>query len=132
MISIPHTEIEIETSRSGGPGGQHVNKTSSRVSLRWNVSQSSALSDEQKQICLARLKTRINMAGELVLHVDTFRSQVMNRQYAYKRLHELVNDALKPRKKRIKTRVSQAAQARRINAKKKRGQLKKMRQIDDG
>jgi ribosome-associated protein len=131
MLSIPNTEIEIETSRSGGPGGQHVNKTSSKVTLRWNLSKSSALSDEQKQICLLRLKTRINTAGELVLHVEAFRSQVMNRQRAYERLHELVNDALTPRKKRIKTHVSEGAKARRVEAKKRRGQLKKLRQISE-
>ncbi len=131
MLSIPHTEIEIETSRSGGPGGQHVNKTSSRVTLRWNVARSTALSDEQKQICFHRLKTRINVAGELVLHVETFRSQIMNRQRAYERLHELLNEALTPRKKRIKTKVSEGAKARRVEAKKRRGQIKKLRQISE-
>ncbi len=131
MLSIPHTEIEIETSRSGGPGGQHVNKTSSRVTLRWNVKKSVFLTQEQKEICLVRLKTRINIAGELVLHVDSFRSQLMNRQYAYKRLHELVHEALIPPKKRVKTKVSEGAKRRRVEAKKKRGLLKKLRQISD-
>lgn len=130
MIEIPNSEIDIETSKSGGPGGQHVNKTSSRVTLRWHLKQSTALSEDQKERCLLRLKNRINLEGELVLHVDTFRSQIMNREYAYERLHELVEQALVVLKKRVKTKASKASKARRLEAKKRRGQKKKRRRVD--
>lgn len=128
MVQIPKSEIDITTSRSGGPGGQHVNTTSSRVTLRWDVTHSQALSPEQKQLVRSKLKSRINLAGELILHVDTFRSQIMNRERAYERLQELINQALETPKKRFKTRISNSAKARRLEAKKRTGTVKKLRQ----
>lgn len=127
-ISIPESEIEISTSRSGGPGGQHVNKTNTRVTLHWNLLQTSILSEEQKQRCLAKLHARVNSEGEIVLHVDLLRSQIMNRELAFERLNEMVTQALIIPKKRFKTKPSKASKARRLDAKKKVGLQKKMRQ----
>lgn len=93
-VVIPESEIDISTSRSGGPGGQHVNKTNTRVTLRWNILKTAILDDAQKQRCLSKLRTRINLEGEIVLHVDMLRSQIMNRELAFERLHELVTQAL--------------------------------------
>ncbi len=126
-IQIPKSEIDIETSRSGGPGGQHVNTTSSRVTLRWHVANSTALTDEQKERCSHKLKNRINLKGELVIHIDTFRSQVMNREFGYERLEQLVEQALIVLKNRIKTKATRGSKARRLDAKQQHGSQKKLR-----
>ncbi|MEI6791296.1 MAG: alternative ribosome rescue aminoacyl-tRNA hydrolase ArfB [Myxococcaceae bacterium] len=126
-VVIPESEIDISTSRSGGPGGQHVNKTNTRVTLRWNILKTAILDDAQKQRCLSKLRTRINLEGEIVLHVDMLRSQIMNRELAFERLHELVTQALIIPKKRVKTKPSKASKVRRLEQKKKTGLQKKER-----
>lgn len=127
-ISIPESEIEISTSRSGGPGGQHVNKTNTRVTLHWNLLKTTILDDGQKQRCLAKLHARVNSEGEIVLHVDLLRSQIMNRELAFERLNEMVTQALIIPKKRIKTKPTKGSKTRRLDTKKKVGLQKKMRQ----
>ena len=78
-LLIPEDELHTSISRSGGPGGQHVNKTSSRVTLRWSVTESGVLSDAQRARLMKNLAARLTQAGELVLHADTERSQSRNR-----------------------------------------------------
>lgn len=124
---IPESEVEITTSRSGGPGGQHVNKTNTRVTLRWNLLKTPILDDTQKRLCMTKLHTRVNSEGEIVLHVDLLRSQIMNRELAYERLNELVTQALIVPKKRVKTKPSRAAKARRLEQKKRIGLRKQER-----
>lgn len=126
-FSIPGAELEIQTSRSGGPGGQHANTTASRVQLRWNVRESRALSEGRREMILTRLSNRIDQEGVLQVTVDTHRSQHRNRAEAVERLAGWVRDALRPRKKRKKTRRTRASNEKRLRKKKHRGRIKKLR-----
>ena len=126
-VVIPGEELWFVASRAGGPGGQHVNKTSSRVTLHWNLSETEVLTAAQKKRAVARLRGRINKDGVLQVHVDDSRSQKTNRQLARERLAELVQGAIKAPKKRIPTKVSKAAKQRRLDEKSKKGELKRLR-----
>lgn len=126
-LLIPATELREAASRSGGPGGQHVNKTSTRVSLRWNVRKSAAPSDAQRERIEARLSTRLTRGGDLVVHCDGTRSQSRNRELARERLAELVAGALARRKARRPTRPSKASRERRVEAKTRRASVKRTR-----
>ena len=81
-VIIPASEFEITTSRAGGPGGQHVNKADTRVSIRWNVKETSALNDLQKERVLKNLKTRLTKDGDLIVHSGASRSQQQNKKTA--------------------------------------------------
>jgi ribosome-associated protein len=126
-FSIPASELDFRASRSGGPGGQHANTTASRIQLRWNVLDSASLSSGRREAILSRLSNRIDQDGVLQVTVDTHRSQHRNREEAAERLAALVRDALRPRKKRKKTRRSRSANEKRLKDKKRRGRLKKLR-----
>jgi len=128
-ITIPGSELLVSTSRSSGPGGQHVNKTSSRVSLRWNVNTSGAINEAQRAKIMGRLKSRLVGEGELLIHVETERSQIRNRAIARERLLLLIKEALAPVKKRIATKPTAQAKKRRIESKIKRKELKNLRRI---
>lgn len=93
-IIIPEHELEITSSRSGGAGGQHVNRTSSKITVRWNVKTTSALTDEQKQRVLEKLASQLTAEGDLIIHSSTTRSQEQNRKMALVRLAQLVSKAL--------------------------------------
>lgn len=126
-FSIPASELEYQASRSGGPGGQHANTTSSRIQLRWNVRTSPSLSEGRRELILERLAGRIDQEGVLQVTVDTHRSQHRNRDEAADRLAGLIRDALRPRKTRKKTRRTRASNEKRIRKKKHRGRIKKLR-----
>jgi ribosome-associated protein len=126
-LAIPDHELTFTTSRSSGPGGQHVNKVSSRVTLRFNVVASPSLSDEQKQRLLTHLATRIDKAGVLRVASQTSRSQAMNRERAMERFVELLRDALTPQRRRKKTTVPPAAKRQRLEEKKRRSLVKDRR-----
>ncbi len=126
-FSIPAGELEFQASRSGGPGGQHANTTSSRIQLRWNVHSSPSLSEGRREAILDRLSSRIDQEGVLQVTVDTHRSQHRNRDEARDRMAELIRDALRPRKQRKKTHRTRASNEKRLQAKKRRGQKKKLR-----
>lgn len=126
-FSIPAAELEFQASRSGGPGGQHVNTTASRIQLRWNVRTSPSLSDGRRELLLDRLSGRIDQEGVLQVTVDAHRSQHRNREEAADRLAGLVREALRPRKKRKKTRRTRGSNEKRLREKKQRGQTKKLR-----
>lgn len=127
LISIPERELIFTASRSSGPGGQNVNKVSSRITLWFDVLSSPSLREEDKQLILQKLPTRINKTGRLWVSAQQTRSQADNRELARQRLAELLQQALiKPRSRR-KTRVPRRVQEQRIAEKKKRGQLKAKR-----
>ncbi len=126
-LTIPSTELEWRFSRAGGPGGQHVNRSETRVELRWNVSESTSLTDSQRAELLDRLASRIDADGSLRITSAESRSQRANRRYAAKRLQDLLIEALRPRRVRRKTKPSLAARERRLKAKRQRSDRKKDR-----
>lgn len=126
-IIIPVHELEITASRSSGAGGQHVNKTSSKITVRWNVKTTSALNDDQKQRVLEKLSSQITADGDLIIHSSVTRSQEQNRKMALVRLAQIVSKALYVPKKRMATRVSKGAQEARLEEKSHRGTIKKLR-----
>ncbi|MBI1729216.1 aminoacyl-tRNA hydrolase [Candidatus Acetothermia bacterium] len=127
QLEIPLAEISFRFSRSGGPGGQNVNRVESRVELVFDLANSPSLSDEQRQILMERLKTHLDQEGFLHIVSQTSRSQVKNREEAVTRFQALLQFALKPRKKRKPTRPSRASKERRLQEKKRRGEAKKSR-----
>ena len=124
---IPRDEIDVRASRAGGPGGQHVNKTSSRIELRWSPERSRALSLDERERVTARLASRLDGDGELRIVSSTTRSQLRNRVAAEERLATLVRQALIVPKKRKATTPSRAARRARLDAKRKRGERKRER-----
>ena len=126
-VSIPENEVTFTASRSGGPGGQNVNKVSSRVTLSFDVANSASLSNDQKHQIYRKLATRINKDGVLRVVSQRTRSQDMNRADALERFSELLRHALTPERPRIKTRIPAAATRRRIEEKKKRTLIKRTR-----
>jgi ribosome-associated protein len=127
-LVIPEAELVERFSRSSGPGGQSVNTTDSRVELSWDVAASTALTDTQRQRLLDRLGSRL-LDGVLTIAASEHRSQLQNRTAARARLQHLVTDGLEPPSPpRRATRPSRAAKARRVDAKKRRGNIKANRQ----
>jgi ribosome-associated protein len=126
-VTIPSSEIGFEFTRSGGPGGQHVNKVSTRVDLLFDVASSSALTGGQKAHLLTALSGRLNAAGILRVTVDESRSQWRNREEALTRFADLLTRALRPRRRRIPTRHTAASRQRRLTGKKKAAEVKRMR-----
>ncbi|MCH8904370.1 MAG: aminoacyl-tRNA hydrolase [Bacteroidetes bacterium] len=112
------SEVKFKTSRSGGAGGQHVNKVSTKVELQFNIQKSEFLSAAQKSTLLRRLENRINKIGILRVVVDSERFQIRNERIALERLHELVQEALKPIKKRVPTKPTRSSLKRRLKTKK--------------
>ena len=126
-IIIPGHELEVTTSRAGGPGGQHVNRTATRITVRWNVKATRVLSDEQKTRVLQNLQAQLTTEGDILVHSSASRSQLQNKEAALERLAFVVRKALYVPKKRMKTRVPLAAKEARVKEKKHRGGIKKMR-----
>jgi ribosome-associated protein len=130
-VTIPDGEVEIRASRSGGPGGQHVNTSSTKVEVRWNVDATSALSDEEKERVKAKLGDRVDGAGFVRVVSSKSRSQLRNREIARERLAETIRRALIVPKKRKATRRPRGANEERLREKKRRGEAKKRRRNND-
>lgn len=129
-ILVPTPLLRAETSRSGGPGGQNVNKVESRVTIVVDV-DALPLPDDRKQRIRERLAGRINREGELRVTSQAERSQVANRDRALARMEELLREAIAEEKPRRRTRTPRRAKEKRIEEKKKRGQIKKLRTTTD-
>jgi ribosome-associated protein len=126
-LVIPGDEIRTQVSRSSGPGGQNVNKTNTRVTLRFNPAGSRAFDDRVRQRVCTRLRTRLTRSGDLVVHADRARSQARNLEAARRRLAELIAGALARERPRTPTRPTASAKRRRLDTKKRRAHLKQQR-----
>ncbi len=128
-LKIPANEIHWRFSRSSGAGGQNVNKTDSRVEIIFNVSESKALSPYQKHRILIQKNFKLTN-GCICIVAQNKRTQYQNRQLALRKLASLLNEILKPTpKRRRETTPTRSSQRRRVELKKKRGELKKSRQL---
>lgn len=120
-------ELIFSTSRSSGPGGQNVNKVSTKVELRFNLVLTSAFSEEEKELILRKLKNKITKEGELVLVSQSERTQLMNKIVVTERFYDLVSKALTIQKKRRSTKPTLSSKIKRLEGKRNRGNIKKMR-----
>ena len=126
-LLLPLDELEYRATRSGGPGGQHVNTSSTRIELWWDVGSSPTLSDDVRTTLLERLAGRLDGEGRLRVVASESRSQLRNREAATERLRDLVAAALEVRKPRKRTKPTRAAKAARLEAKRRRSALKRDR-----
>ncbi|MEE9465373.1 MAG: alternative ribosome rescue aminoacyl-tRNA hydrolase ArfB [Candidatus Neomarinimicrobiota bacterium] len=129
-IAISESEIREEFIRASGPGGQNVNKVASAVQLRFNVTQSPSLPDDVRERLLRLARKRINAAGILIIEARRYRTQAQNRKDALDRLIALIRRTAQPPKSRIKTKPTRASKERRLEAKRQRSNIKRLRRSD--
>lgn len=126
-LAIPVDEIDVRASRSSGPGGQHVNTSSSRIEVVWSVRDSRVLPEDVRTQLLAQLESRLDGEGQLRVVSQAHRSQLRNREAALERLGELVRRALVVPKARKATRPTRASKEKRLGQKRRRGAVKRDR-----
>ena len=130
-VSIPRAELTFRASRAGGPGGQHVNTSSTRVELLWNVKRSSAVRGDVRRRLLEKLASRMDASGTVRVVASAYRSQARNREDAETRLAALVRRALIVPKPRKKTRPTRGAVESRLQSKRERSERKRLRRDRD-
>lgn len=126
-VFIPEDELRLEFTTSGGPGGQHANKSSTRAVLVWNVDASRALGPRQRARVRGKLRHRIDSSGNLRLSSDAYRSQLRNREAVRERLRSMVETALRPEKKRVGTSPTRSSKENRLKSKRLRSEVKRAR-----
>jgi ribosome-associated protein len=126
-LAIPRAELDYRATRAGGPGGQHVNTSSTKVELLWDVTKSNAIHDEQRALITQKLRKRIGEDGVLRLTSAASRSQHQNKEDVTARFARILADALRVPKRRKKTKVPRAAKEARLRAKKNRSRVKQQR-----
>lgn len=130
-LSIPLTEFNFSASRSSKPGGQNVNKVNSRITLTFDFLASTSLNSRNKRLIRAKLKNRINSENLIVISCQENRTQHLNKEGVLNILANLLDNALKVQKKRVKTKIPYGVKQRRLDNKKARGSLKAQRKIKD-
>lgn len=130
-IIIPEDEYELIFSRSSSKGGQNVDKVSTKVTLKWNVLDSTILDNEQKRKILEYAKNKIDKKGNLIIYSQDERYQIQNRKEVIDKFNNLINDALKVKPDRIPTRPSRLSKEKRLREKKERSEKKQRRQKID-
>jgi ribosome-associated protein len=130
-VRVPGAEVSLSFARSGGPGGQHVNRTETKVLLRWNAIASGALTPEDRSWLLQRLGSRLTSEGELLITSETHRDQRQNVEEALRRFADVVRAAIHRPVPRKKTRPSRGSKERRLSAKRRRGGIKRDRRAGE-
>lgn len=126
-LTIPDAELSESFARSGGPGGQNVNKVASKAELRWNVRTSAVLAPRDREWLIDKLETKLTKDGELIVTSEKTRDQTRNREFARDKLAMIIRVALRRPKRRKKTRPTRAAKERRMQDKKHRSRIKRNR-----
>ena len=127
QLTLPRAELEFQATRAGGPGGQHVNRSSTRIELWWNVAGSPSLTDEQRALLLTRLASRLDADGWIRIVAANRRSQLQNREEAVERFTTTVRHALHVPRPRKSTRVPKGSKVARLEAKRRRSGIKASR-----
>ena len=130
-VRIPMSELFFSATQSGGPGGQHVNKTATRIELRFDLENTTSLNESDKARIREKLKNKINAAGEIIVFSDRYRSQKRNREDAIEKFRQLLAQALRVPKRRGKTKPTKSSTQKRLDQKKRRSNIKRTRRDRD-